>query len=101
MFDAPSEMRAPTMLSRMRRMTLRRYALAAFALLAFTGAAAAQSHSEVMFSLGRGTNDADIDVVRLAYRRILSSDSRWWVPTLVEFGGGIWRVPDLGGNTQR
>jgi hypothetical protein len=63
--------------------------------------AAAQSKSEVMISFGRGTGDADIDVVRLAYRRILSSDARWWVPTLVELGGGIWRVPDLAGTTQR
>ena len=52
-------------------------------------------------SFGRAADDADIDVIRLAYRRTLASDARWWVPTLVEFGGGIWRVPDLGGTTQR
>jgi len=82
-------------------MGLRRNTLAALALLAFTGAAAAQSQSEVMISLGRAADDADIDVVRLAYRRTLASDARWWVPTLVEFGGGIWRVPDLAGTTRR
>jgi lipid A 3-O-deacylase PagL len=39
--------------------------------------------------------------VRLAYRRTLPNDSRWWIPTLVELGGGIWRVPDFAGTTQR
>ena len=78
-----------------------RHLLAAFALLAFAGSAAGQAQSEVMLSFGRGADDADIDVVRLAYRRTLPNDSRWWVPTLVEFGTGIWRVPNLGGATQR
>jgi len=75
--------------------------LATLAFLAFAETAAAHAQSEVMVSLGRGTDDADIDVIRLAYRRTLASDARWWVPTLVEFGGGIWRVPDFGGTTQR
>jgi hypothetical protein len=71
------------------------------AFLAFGGAAAAQTQSEVMLSLGRGAENADIDVVRLACRRALASDARWWMPTQVELGGGIWRVPDLAGTTQR
>jgi lipid A 3-O-deacylase PagL len=71
------------------------------ALLGFAGAAAAQAHSEIALSLARAAENADIDVVRLGYRRTLASDPRWWVPTLVEFGGGIWRVPDLAGTTQR
>ena len=75
--------------------------LGALALLAFTSLAAAQPQSEVMASLGHGVDDADIDLVRLAYRRTLSGDTRWWVPTLVEFGAGVWRVPNLGGTTQR
>jgi hypothetical protein len=85
----------------MRRMKLRSHLLGALVLLAFTAAAAAQPQSEVMLSVGRGADDADIDVVRLAYRRTLPNDSRWWVPTLVELGGGIWRVPDFAGTTQR
>jgi len=75
--------------------------LVTVAFLAFAGTAAAQAQSEVMVSAGRGVDDADIDVVRLAYRRTLASDPRWWVPTLVELGGGIWRVPDLAGTTRR
>ena len=75
--------------------------LVTLAFLVFAGTATAQAQSEVMASVGRGVEDADIDVVRLAYRRMLPTDERWWVPTLVEFGGGIWRVPDLAGTTQR
>jgi hypothetical protein len=91
--DSPSKGR--------HRMKLRTHLLGALALIAFTAAAAAQSQSEVMLSVARGADDADIDVLRLAYRRTLPNDSRWWVPTLVELGGGIWRVPNLGGATQR
>lgn len=87
--------------SGMHRMKLRSHLLGALALCAFAAAAAAQPQSEVMLSAGRDTDSADIDVVRLAYRRTLPNDSRWWVPTLVELGGGIWRVPDLAGTTER
>ena len=80
---------------------MKRILLATLAFLALAGTAAAQTQSEVTMSLGRGTDDADIDIIRLAYRRTLASDARWWVPTLVEFGGGIWRVPDLTATTQR
>ena len=82
-------------------MKLRSHLLGALALLAFTATAAAQPQSDVMVSVGRGADNADIDLLRLAYRRTLPSDARWWVPTLVELGGGIWRVPNLGGTTQR
>jgi hypothetical protein len=75
--------------------------LATLALLAFAASAAAQAQSDVMVSLGRGADNADIDLIRLAYRRTLPSNPHWWVPTLVELGGGIWRVPDLAGTTQR
>ncbi|HEV8110319.1 MAG TPA: acyloxyacyl hydrolase [Burkholderiales bacterium] len=71
------------------------------ALLAFGGTAAAQAQSEVMVSLGRAADNADIDVVRLAYRRTLASDAHGWWPAQLELGGGIWRVPDLAGTTQR
>src|SRR4029450_4755736 len=83
------------------RMKLRSHLFGALALLAFAAAAAAQPQSEVMLSAGRGADNADIDIMRLAYRRTLPNDSRWWIPTLVELGGGIWRVPDFAGTTQR
>jgi len=72
-----------------------------FASLAFGGTAAAAAQSEVTLSLGRAVENADIDVIRLAYRHTLASDARWWVPAQVELGAGIWRVPDLAGTTQR
>jgi len=75
--------------------------LASLAFLTFAATGAAQGQSELTTSVGRAADDADIDIIRLAYRRRLTSDARWWVPTLVEFGGGVWRVPDLGGTTQR
>jgi hypothetical protein len=75
--------------------------LVTLAVLSFGGTAAAQTPPELVLSLGRAAGNADIDVVRLAYRRTLASDARWWVPTQVELGGGIWRVPDLAGTTQR
>ena len=75
--------------------------LAAVAFLAFGRTVPAQAQSELTMSIGRATDNADIDLIRLGYRRRLASDARWWVPTLVEFGGGIWRLPDLGGETQR
>ena len=77
---------------------MKRILLASLAFLACAGTAA--SH-EIVTSLGRATDNADIDIIRLAYRRRLASDARWWVPTLVEFGAGIWRVPDFVGTTQR
>lgn len=82
-------------------MKLRSHLVGALALLAFATAAAGQAQSDVMASVGHGFNNADIDVLRLAYRRTLPADTPWWVPTLAEFGGGIWRVPNLGGTTQR
>jgi hypothetical protein len=75
--------------------------LANVACLAFTGTAAAQPQSELVVSVARAVENADIDVLRLAYRRSLATDAHWWAPTLVELGGGIWRVPDLAGTTQR
>ena len=51
--------------------------------------------------LGRGLDSADTDIVRLAYRHPLPEKNAWWMPTHVQFGGDVWRVPDLGGITRR
>ena len=75
--------------------------LAGIACLALGNMAEAQPQSEFVVSVARGAENADIDVLRLAYRRNLGTDAHWWAPTLVELGGGIWRVPDLAGTTQR
>ncbi len=52
-------------------------------------------------ALGRGLDSADTDIVRLAYRHPLPEKNAWWMPTHVQFGGDVWRVPDLGGITRR
>lgn len=75
--------------------------LALIACLALGNTSEAQPQSELVVSVARGAENADIDVLRLAYRRNLGTDAHWWAPTLVELGGGIWRVPDLAGTTQR
>jgi hypothetical protein len=74
--------------------------LVALALLACAGAAAAQPASELIVGAGRAADKKDIDLVRLYYRRALSDPHGWW-PTHIQFGAGIWQVPDLGGTTQR
>ena len=52
-------------------------------------------------ALGRGLESADTDIVRLAYRHPLPEKDAWWMPTHVQLGGDVWRVPDLGGVTRR
>lgn len=75
------------------------FALLAALLLAGAPSAAAQ---ELAVSVGRATANKDVDVVRLAYRRELApSSARWWWPTHVQVGAGIWRVPQLDGRTRR
>jgi lipid A 3-O-deacylase len=75
--------------------------LVSLAALLCAGTAAAEVRSEWMAAVGRAAEGKDIDLLRLYYRRALTSDPRWWWPTHVQFGAGIWQVPDLGGTTQR
>jgi hypothetical protein len=51
--------------------------------------------------LGHGADAADTDIVRLGYRFALPEKDAWWMPTHVQLGGSVWRVPDLGGTTRR
>src|SRR5262245_55252063 len=75
--------------------------LVTLALLACSGTAAAEAPSELIVGIGRAAAGKDIDLLRFYYRRALASDSHWWWPTHVQFGLGLWQVPDLGGTTQR
>lgn len=50
---------------------------------------------------GRGAEAADTDIVRLAYRQGLKESDAWWLPTHVQYGASVWRVPDLAGTTRR
>src|SRR5687768_11134614 len=67
--------------------------------LAASASAAAQPELSVVF--GRATGSKDVDIVRLAYRRALEPDARWWWPTHLQLGASAWWVPDISGTTHR
>ena len=50
---------------------------------------------------GKGTESADTDILRLAYRHPLKQNGSWWVPSHAQFGASLWRVPDIRGTTRR
>jgi hypothetical protein len=50
---------------------------------------------------GRATDSDEFDVVRLTYRRPLPEKDAWWMPTHLQLGTSLWRVPDIRGSTQR
>lgn len=81
------------------RLDFARYG-AAVVLLAATAGAAAQP--ELALFAGRATESKDVDVIRLAYRGVLAPQgARWWWPTHLQLGAGVWRVPDIAGTTRR
>jgi lipid A 3-O-deacylase len=69
------------------------------ALLVFQVCAAAEP--QWIAALGRGTESADTDIVRLAYRHPLKDNDEWWMPSHAQFGASVWRVPDIRGTTRR
>jgi len=52
-------------------------------------------------ALGRGTQSADADILRLGYRHPLPGKDAWWMPTHAQLGASVWRVPDIRGTTRR
>ena len=52
-------------------------------------------------AFGRGTESADADIVRLAYRYPLKDNGDWWKPSHAQLGASVWRVPDIRGTTRR
>lgn len=50
---------------------------------------------------GRGSESADTDIVRLTYRRPLEGPDKWWMPSHLQLGASVWRVPDIRGTTRR
>ena len=62
---------------------------------------AAAAQPELAVTFGRGTDSHETEVARLSYRSALSVDNRWWWPQQVQFGLGLWRVPDPQGQTRR
>jgi hypothetical protein len=39
--------------------------------------------------------------VRLTYRRALEGPDKWWMPSQLQLGASLWRVPDIRGITRR
>jgi lipid A 3-O-deacylase len=74
-------------------------ALAIAFLLLATPAAAADAQFGMI--LGRGTESDETDIVRLFYRHPLPPAEAWWMPTHVQAGASVWRVPDIRGTTRR
>jgi hypothetical protein len=68
--------------------------------LALTNAVAAAEPQWVAL-FGRGTESADTDIVRLAYRHPLKDNGKWWMPSHAQLGASVWRVPDIRGTTRR
>jgi hypothetical protein len=52
-------------------------------------------------AFGRGTDSAETDIARLAYRHPLPEKGAWWMPTHAQLGASVWRVPDIAGTTRR
>ena len=76
-----------------------RKTLFVIALLAAGSSAAAEPQITAFF--GRATGGKDVDILRLAYRRALAPDARWWWPTHLQLGASAWWVPDISGTTHR
>lgn len=50
---------------------------------------------------GHGADAADTDIARIGYRFALPEKDAWWMPTHVQLGASVWRVPDIVGTTRR
>jgi hypothetical protein len=80
---------------------MRRMARVIIALLFFISQLNSAAAGELGVSLGRATDSGDFDIVRLAYRHPLPEKDAWWMPTHLQLGASLWRVPDIRGSTQR
>ena len=70
-------------------------------LLLFVSQLSLAAEPEIGLTFGRATDSGEFDVVRLNYRHPLPEKDAWWMPTHVQLGAGLWRVPDIRGSTQR
>jgi lipid A 3-O-deacylase len=69
-------------------------------ILLFLSQSALAASGEWGLVFGRGAESADTDIVRLTYRRSLDYDA-WWMPSHLQLGASVWRVPDIRGVTRR
>ena len=71
------------------------------ALLLSTATTALAADRQWGIAVARGTESDETDIVRLTYRHPLKENGSWWMPSHVQLGVGVWRVPDIRGTTRR
>jgi Lipid A 3-O-deacylase (PagL) len=72
------------------------------ALLLAAAPLAQAGKTELGLSVGRSFDPKQTDVARLTWRQALDGEGRaWWWPQQLQYGVGVWRVPDLEGRTVR
>lgn len=71
------------------------------ALLLSTATTALAADRQWGIAVARGTESDETDIVRLTYRHPLKENGSWWMPSHVQLGAGVWRVPDIRGTTRR
>jgi hypothetical protein len=76
-------------------------ARAVIVLLLLLSQPALAAEGEWGLAFARGADSADTDVVRLTYRHPLKDNGAWWMPSQLQLGVGVWRVPDIRGTTRR
>jgi lipid A 3-O-deacylase len=79
---------------------MRRMARALLALILFVSQLSVAAAGELGLVFGRSTESDETDIVRLTYRHPLAA-KEWWMPNHLQFGGSLWRVPDIRGTNQR
>ena len=72
-----------------------------FTILLWTASHAHAADAQWIAAFGRAAESQETDIVRLAYRHPLPGRDAWWMPTHAQFGGSVWRVPDIRGSTRR
>ncbi len=72
-----------------------------FTILLWTASHTLAADAQWIAAFGRAAESQETDIVRLAYRHPLPERDAWWMPTHAQFGGSLWRVPDIRGSTRR
>lgn len=71
------------------------------ALLLWLPALCAAAEPQWIALFGRATESQETDIARIAYRHPLPAREAWWMPSHVQLGASLWRVPDIRGETRR
>ena len=74
---------------------------ALLALLLWLPALCAAAEPQWIAVFGRATESQETDIARIAYRHPLPPRAAWWMPSHVQLGASVWRVPDIRGVTRR